>query len=283
MSVQWNPYTLAKAFKSTDYDALRIEMRNFYPDECHENCKAPAIVENYKEIVQELDEWFEANPDVSVFSAKKKFYETIGKKFKPVIFRNMPFYFEGGVNGGWISQNIGFRWFKKHFEERFADTLPKKRINRFRARNSERFSLCCGFFIDEIHHISPISAILKKGFGGIYEEARKSSEKCSSRSEKQWFDAMLAGLEAVHEIQLKFAAEAERILREEKLTQLQHADMKRIAEAATLVPWEPPRTFFEALNTAWFLREILGITDGLAVYSLGHPKNFLKPTLRRAD
>ncbi len=269
--------TLAEAFDPADYDALRAEMRSFYPDECHGDCKAPAIVQNYEEIARELDAWYEANPDVPVFAAKKKFYETVGEKFKPVIFRNLPFYFEGGVNGGWISRNVGRNWFKKHFEERFANTLPQQRIDRFRARNAERFSLCCGFFIDEIHHISPISTILAKGFGGVYEEARKASEACSGRSEKQWFDAMLAGLEAVHEIQLKFAAEAERILREETLTPLQTADMKRIAEAAKTVPWEPPRTFFEALNLAWFLREILGVTDGLAVFSLGHPDAMLKP------
>ena len=52
--------------------------------------------------------------------------------------------------------------------------------------------------------------------------------------------------------------------------------MERIADSAKEVPWDPPRTFYEALNMSWFVREILGITDGLMVFSLGHPDAMYK-------
>ena len=34
--------------------------------------------------------------------------------------------------------------------------------------------------------------------------------------------------------------------------------LRRIADAASRCPWEPPRTFYEGLNALWFIREILG-------------------------
>ena len=271
-----DPYMVAEAFDPQSCDALREEMRRFYPDECHGVCKDQAIVDNYDAIFQEMDDWIAENPDVPVFCAKKKYYEVLGAKFKPVIFRNLPFYFEGGINGGWARNNIGVNWFDRHFAERFANTIPQRRISRFLKRNEERFTLCCGFFFDNMHHCPPLTTVLTKGFRGVYEEACRAREKCTTRSEMQWLDAMLAGLEAVHSIQLKFAAEAQRILREEPLTALQHRDMELIAESAKNVPWEKPRTFHEALNMSWFVREILGITDGLMVYSLGHPDAMYK-------
>lgn len=267
-----DPYLIAEKFDPQSCSALRAEMRSFYPDECHGVCKNPDIVSNYNAVSREMDGWFERNPDVSAFCAKKKYYEIIGAKFKPVIFRNLPFYFEGGVNGGWVYENnLGVNWFDRHFSTRFANTIPQKRISRFNRRNEERFTLCCGFFFDNMHHCPPLSTILTKGFRGVYEEALCAYERCSEPTERQWFEAMLAGLEAVHAIQLKFAAEAEHILKTEPLTSAQRKNMERIADSAKEVPWAPPRTFYEALNMSWFVREILGITDGLMVFSLGHP------------
>lgn len=268
-------YAIAQEFNPESLLPLREELRAFYPDECHGDCKRPAIVQNYLDIETKMDEWLAEHPDPNIFTVKRQFYRTLAENFRPVIFRNSPFYFEGGANGGWWNHNPGMTWFRKNFSERLANAIPKARIDRFRARNANRFTLCCGFFTDEIHHVIPISVVLQQGLKGIWQHAQKAAKTAASRSEKLWFDAMLEGLEAIHHIQLSFAHEAKRLLADNALSPQQRLDLQRIADAASRAPWEPPQTFFEGLNTAWFLREILGLTDGLAVFSLGHPDAML--------
>ena len=53
------------------------------------------------------------------------------------------------------------------------------------------------------------------------------------------------------------------------------ANLRRIADTAARCPWEPPKTFFEGLNTLWFVREILGYVDGVNCFSLGRPDAYL--------
>ena len=59
-------------------------------------------------------------------------------------------------------------------------------------------------------------------------------------------------------------------------------NLTRIIAAAARCPWEPPRTFFEGLNTLWFIREITGYADGVSNYALGRPDAWLID-LYRAD
>lgn len=79
----------------------------------------------------------------------------------------------------------------------------------------------------------------------------------------------LEGLKTLHKIQLSFAAEAQRQLNDPALTEKQRSNLKLIAESAKRCPWEPPKTFYEGLNTIWFIREILGYIDGVSIYAMG--------------
>ena len=54
-----------------------------------------------------------------------------------------------------------------------------------------------------------------------------------------------------------------------------------IADSAKRCPWEPPETFYEGLNTFWFLREIPALLDGLSAFSIGHPDAMLIDLYRK--
>jgi len=281
-TLSMTPAELAERTNPADYEDIRKEMRAFYPDECHGDCKDPGIPEAYLEMTRSLDDFLRKDPDAPIFRVKKQYYETLPKYFHPVLFRNLPFYFEAGMNGGWCRHNPGRAWFERNFNRRIDEVIPEEKRKVFSARNRQRYMLCCGYFIDAIHHIPPLTAILTRGFGGVREDTLKATERCRTPEERDWIDAALAGLDAVHAVQLKFAAEAESILKREPLTDNQRRNLRRIAESAKVVPWAPPRTFYEGLNTFWFVREILGLTDGLAVYSIGHPDDMLR-SLYEAD
>lgn len=270
------PAELAGKTNPSDYEELRNEMRAFYPEECHGDCKDPRIPETYLAMTSALDEFLRNDPDAPIFRVKKQYFETLPEYFRPVLFRNLPFYFEAGMNGGWCRNNPGRTWFERNFSRRMDAVIPEAKRNRFRARGNQRYLLCCGYFIDGVHHTPPLTTILTRGFAGVREDTLAAAKRCRTPEERDWIDAALAGLDAVRAIQLKFAAEAEAILAKERLTDDQRRNLRRIAESANVAPWEPPRTFYEGLNTLWFVREILSLTDGLAVYSIGHPDDMLR-------
>ena len=111
-----------------------------------------------------------------------------------------------------------------------------------------------------MHHVPPFRTILAKGFGGVRAEVADALAKCPKNDPhgKKQLETALVGLDTVHEIQLAFAREAENILAKGGLTDRQRRWMQMAADAAKRCPWEPPKTFFEGLNTLWPTREILG-------------------------
>ncbi|MBQ6353197.1 MAG: hypothetical protein IJJ28_08015, partial [Lentisphaeria bacterium] len=122
---------------------------------------------------------------------------------------------------------------------------------------------------------NPYRYVLEKGFRGIRDEALAALAKCRTAVERAFVETALAGLETVRVISNRYAEEAQRRLAADDLTADQRACLGRIAASAPVAPWEPPRTFYEALNTIWFVREVLGELDGLAVNSLGRPDAWL--------
>ncbi len=258
------------------YDDLREELRAFYPEECHGDCKDPRVVDGYRTLSAELDAMLDSDPAMPVFQAKKKYYQMLPTHFRPVLFKNLPFYFEAGINGGWASGSVGRSWFERRFNPRVAEKIPEGIRKAFSGRRSQRYLVCCGYFTDSIHHTPPLRTILRHGFGGVREAVLAATRRCRTPEERDWIEAALAGLDTIHLLQLRYADEAKRVLREEPLTALQRENMERIAATAAEVPWRAPRTFYEGLNTFWFIREILALTDGLAIYSIGHPDAMLK-------
>jgi len=90
----------------------------------------------------------------------------------------------------------------------------------------------------------------------------------------------LVGLDTIHAIQLKFHEEAKRRLAVGRDPRARR-NLERIAESAARCPWEPPRTFYEGLNTLWFVREVLSYVDGVDQYSLGRPDCYLIDLYRK--
>ena len=200
------------------------------------------------------------------------------KHFVPYLFTESPFYFEAGVNGGWGGARPGRlvnRICRKFYKEQAL--VPDEEFRVLWARSREALALCCGPFSDDMHHVPPFRTILSKGFGGVRAEVAAALAKCPKNDPhgKKQLETALVGLDTVHEIQLAFAKAAGEILARPDLTDRQRRWMKMTAEAAKRCPWEPPKTFFEGLNTLWFTREIVGYIDGTNQFSLGRPDAML--------
>jgi len=312
--------------------ALRQELRAFYPDECHDKCKDAALVATHERMRADVRAWAKANPGYDALDVRREYYRALARHFRPVLFRNSPFYFENGINGGWCEgynpARVVNELCHRFYEEQ--GLVPKEAFALQNARQRESLALCCGPFCDNMHHVPPLRTILTKGFKGVYEEVKAALAKCPKndpRGRKE-LETALVGLETVHALQLAFAREAERVLggadgvralpkpvgqssageattalpkpvgqssageattalpmpvcqQSNNQTIKQSNNLRRIADAAKRCPWEPPRTFYEGLNTIWFVREIVSLADGTDIFSLGRPDAFFIDAYRR--
>ena len=220
----------------------------------------PRALASYKRIETDLTAWCAAHPGYDALDVRRECYLAMRKHFVPFLFTESPFYFEAGVNGGWGGARPGRlvnRICSRFYKEQAL--VPDEEFRVLRARSREALALCCGPFVDDMHHVPPFRTILAKGFGGVRAEVADALAKCPKNDPhgKKQLETALVGLDTVHEIQLAFAREAENILAKGGLTDRQRRWMQMAADAAKRCPWEPPKTFFEGLNTLWFTREIL--------------------------
>lgn len=262
-------------------DELRDELRSFYSrqEEGH-GTDSPAsgggnAVNRGREVPKIfalIDQYDRSHPEASVYARKTRQYDVIAENFRPQIFVNSPFYFEVGINGGWEGEKNPGRWLLRRNEHLFRDADPET-FDVFIERQRQKYYLC-GPYVDLAHHCPAFSNVLNHGLSGIYEQTRKARECCRDRTEADFIDCALAGLLAAKRISERFA-EAARELLQSTAADVPRRFLTQIAETALEVPWRKPETFYEGLNTLWFLREICGLLDGLATNSLGRPDAML--------
>ena len=269
---------LAQGAASPGYADLRAELKAFYPPGyCRLECQSKAQVESCAAIGRELDDWAAEHPGFDALDIRRESYLVMRRHFVPFVFTNSPFYFEAGVNGGWSgarpARHVN-RICRKFYKE--DNLVPDEAFRLQRARTSQNLTLCCGPFVDDMHHVPPMRTILEKGFRGVREEVAAALAACPEDDPhgRKQLETALVGLDTIHEIQLKFAEEAQARLRGCEVAGLRSCEvarLKRIVESASRCPWEPPRTFYEGLNTLWFVREIVGYVDGVNIFALGRP------------
>ena len=260
--------------------AFRAELRAFYPDRFQADpVKDPRSAASYQAIEKELTAFCKAHPDYDALDVRRESYLAMRRHFVPFLFKESPFYFEAGVNGGWGGKRparIVNKLCGKFYDEK--GLVPKSAFERQRARQRECLALCCGPFCDDMHHVPPFRTIFTKGFKGVRDEVAAALKTCPADDPKgrKELETALVGLDTIHELQLKFAAEAKRLLAQSNNPTIEQShNLRRIVDAAQRCPWEPPKTFYEGLNTLWFVREILGYVDGVNCFSLGRPDAYL--------
>lgn len=276
--------TAAFGRDASEYAALRTELRAFYPvNYCRNACQSREQIASCAEIGRELDAWAAAHPGFDALDIRRESYLAMRRHFVPFLFTNSPFYFEAGVNGGWSGarparhvNRICSRFYREQ------GLVPQTAFDLLANRQRENLTLCCGPFVDDMHHVPPLRTVLEKGFKGVRDEVAAALANCPKDDPlgRKELETALVGLDTIRVLQTKFAEEAEKRLKSvgdgEARTRL-----LRISESARRCPWEPPQTFFEGLNTLWFVREILGYVDGVSLFSLGRPDAWLIGLYRR--
>jgi hypothetical protein len=262
-------------FRAADYAALRKQLRAFYPDWGQGNrdvVKDPRSAESYGKIEKDLKAWCAAHPVYDALDVRRECYMAMRRHFVPFLFTESLFYFEAGVNGGWggkrparIVNKLCWKFYKE------KGLVPDEAFETLSHRRRNNLVVICGPFVDDLHHVPPMRRILKLGFKGVRDEVAAALEKCPADDAKgrKELETALVGLETIRQIQLKFHEAAKAM------------GDTRMVEASARCPWEPPRTFYESLNTLWFVRELVGYVDGVNIFSLGRPDAWFIDAYRR--
>ena len=119
---------------------LRQELRTFYQEGGKQNgpCRDAEQTASYNRMLEEFQATAAAHPEYSAMRMRKETYRIITDHFRPVIFRNCPFYFEAGINGGW-GNYPGKNWLQNHFrEKRYRKHFHRQQTFRHRQRMFQR-------------------------------------------------------------------------------------------------------------------------------------------------
>ena len=141
--------------------------------------------------------------------------------------------------------------------------------------------LSCGG-ITPGHIIQNHARVLEEGFRGIKGEAEGYLERTASGAKRELLRAIIICCDAIGEFSHRYAEEARRLARAETETGRKE-ELLKIAEVCDWVPYNPARTFHEALQATWFSHMVEMIAESYPGpgISYGRLDQYLYPFYKR--
>lgn len=144
----------------------------------------------------------------------------------------------------------------------------------------------CGYTLSKGcgHWLVNLENVLVTGFCGLEEKAKEKLEKCDFTSstgvdEIPFYQALIITCQAVKRFSERYAELAEKLA--ESAEGKRKEELKNIAKICKKVPYHAPETFYEALQTVYFIQLIIHIeSDGTGI-SLGRLDYLLYPFYKK--
>jgi formate C-acetyltransferase len=207
------------------------------------------------------------HPEWSPYARKIVGYEAIAARCPVTVFRHFPFYFEldtGRPRTSLGGDGIG-AWTKR---EPFGKQLETAGGAWWEPCGQA--GLSTGWpVLDDNHHSIGYDNVFKHGLNGLRRRAEERLNSTRTEGEREFLRGVIAGCRAQVRVAERFAEEAERLLAEEADPAIR-GRLERIAASARRCPAAPPATFYEALNTLLFMREVTQALEGNGTSVLGH-------------
>ena len=250
--------------------ALREELYAYYLNGDTE--RARSISERCASILNEM-----VTDETDVLEQKLMQYDVILKECEPKLFRFAPYFYETGSltslsDGSVPKGHSGFRlagsWVADRNSHIYIDqdtALWAKKI----AHSEEDLYLICGPYNDTHQHFNFNSRpYLTEGAVGIYNRALAELEKTSDKDERAFLEAICHGMLALRDLAGRFVGVAEEMLATETDVEC-IKNLTLIRDTACRIPWEAPKSFYEALAALAFLRTAYGTLEGVGPNTFG--------------
>ena len=218
-----------------------------------------------------------ATDDMSVTAQKLLQYDVICNEFEPVVFRHNPYFFETGIltslsDGAFIAKGYGFYqangWVYQRNKHKLVDQDPEL-YNITKTQKKELLYLICGAYNDECQHFNfNCRPFLERGLKGIYSDAEHELQFAQNENEREFLKSVCHGMLTLKKMAKKFSERAEAMLESETDDECRK-NLSLIADTAARVPWEAPKSFYEALATLAFLRTAMGSLEGAGPNTFG--------------
>ena len=204
-------------------------------------------------------------------------YNVITEEFEPVIFRHVPFFYETGFltslsDGARKAKGHDFLqangWVYERNKHLFTDQ-DQELYQRRNAQLEEKLYLICGPYNDTSQHVNFNSRpFLEVGAKGLFEKASEEMKRAKTPEELAFLESVCCGMLALRRMAERFSEKAKAML-ETETDENCRKNLSLIASTACRVPWEAPKTFYEALATLAFLRTATGSLEGAGPNTFG--------------
>ena len=239
-----------------DYAAFRAELDAHY-------ARGPA---NIRALDEAVERRCGAHPEWLPWQRKAALYEVAASLAEPAVFAHCPFFYEldlGRHRREWGFGGLG-SWLRRSPEgqalerQMAAWKVPYQTLVLFNGQSD----------VDLDHHTIGYDNLFREGLNGRIARAEARLRDELDDAQRAFLEAVIAGCRALNTLAGRFAQRARALADEQP-----DADLKRnltlLAEAASVVPAEPPRTYHQGLCAILFVREAVGSLDGMAVSTLG--------------
>lgn len=257
-----------------DYQEIKEKLNRYYLE------KAPVSAGKLKETCYSFLDIYDAeHPEANAYELKTAQYRCITEQLEPVIFGELPFYYETGAlhpfsdglfTRGMIHANGWLRERNLHLQEAW----DPERYGEFTELGKEKLHL--GGYLDLEHFKTPMKKIFRGGLRCVYEEAQAALLECNTQEETDFINCAISGLLCLKEIAEKFKLVAEAML-QTAINDQERENLQRIAETAGRIPWEKPTSVYEGLETMAFMRKVMGSLEGCGFNSMGRVDALLEP------
>lgn len=243
----------------------------------HMDCYYRGCPYDCTEQQRQMDLWYQESSEKTSYERKALAYRGAAELCQVKLFEESPFYYEIVSGRERNTSQNGFPpgpglegWYMR----KQMDLL--KPFQAFMAPYERIDLVWGGVFSDHAHHTVGYEKVFRLGFRGIQAEAEQALEHTADPEKAGFYRAVVTACQAVKKITEKFSAAAAKRL-EEDIDPTYRGNMEAIRDTACRVPYEPAKTFYEALCAIVFTKEFVINVEGVAVAVLGHLDRILLP------
>ncbi len=131
------------------------------------------------------------------------------------------------------------------------------------------------------HFLPDFPGLFQAGFKGYHEKARRLLQGLDPNDpeaidKRDFYEGLLAVLEAIQTFGKRYGEGATQKARAET-NPVRKRELEEAADVLNRVPWNPPQTFYEALQTVWLVQLLLSIDGTGPSNSLGRFDQYMYP------
>ena len=170
-------------------------------------------------------------------------------------------------------------WKGKSLEEAFLAQLPEETakvvVDTGIVDNDSKWRQAVGEITPDYEDV-----LFKKGFGGIIKEAKEHISKLSLTSaedmnKKEFYESVILTSEGIIKYANRYADKAREMAKNEASPRKE--ELLKIAEICSIVPENPPTTFYEAIQFIWFTQIGGIISENPLALNVGRFDQFMYP------